>query len=89
MNDLKGKKRAAINQERWKRVRKRARKEGKKEEIEGEHTFKRLKCIILVIPVCGFYLDPKKEYELRNNNGGRGGELPWLRICLAMQRTQV
>ena len=43
------------------RAKKEGRKEGRKEEIEGKHTCKRLKFIILVIPVCGFYLDPKKK----------------------------
>ena len=42
-------------------VKKEGRKDGRKEEIEGKHTCKRLKFIILVIPVCGFYLDPKKK----------------------------
>ena len=45
-------------------MRERAKKEGRKEEIEGKHTCKRLKCIILGIPVCGFYLDPKKKTNL-------------------------
>ena len=73
MNDLKGKKRTAIDQERW-RVSERESKEGRKEEIEGKHTCKRLKCIILVIPVCGLYLDPKKNTNLETimEEGERG-----------------
>ena len=55
---IKGSKGPSEMESGWEREQRR--KKGRKEEIEGKHTCKRLKCIILGIPVCGFYLDPKK-----------------------------
>ena len=57
-------------------VKKEGRKEGRKEEIEGKHTCKRLKCIILVIPVGGFYLDPKKKTNLETKMEEQEGHFP-------------
>ena len=63
-------------EQRRKEGKKEERKEGRKEEIEGKHTCKRLKCIILVIPVCGFYLDPKKKTNLETIMEEREGGFP-------------
>ena len=60
---------------RW-RAGERESKEGRKEEIEGKHICKRLKCIILVTAVCGFYLDPKKKTNLETIMEEREGGFP-------------
>ena len=57
-------------------VKKEGRKEGRKEEIEGKHTCKRLKCIILVTAVCGIYLDPKKKTNLETIMEEQEGHFP-------------
>ena len=60
---------------RW-RAGERESKEGRKEEIEGKHTCKRLKCIILGIPVGGLYLDPKKKTNLETKMEEQEGHFP-------------